>query len=868
MSLERASLDLLSPTFVSTDQQEFKFTRIELRKTETLGSGSYGAVCIAKCDELLCAAKLLFTVLFDMDDGNPLSRSPKVKKPHRIPMRRFEQECRFLSQIKHPNIVQYLGTYRDPDSRALVLLMELMDENLTNFLARLSISLPYYMQVGISHDVAMALAYLHSNNIIHRDLSSNNVLLLHGCRAKVSDFGMSTLAVSPGGNSQTICPGTPVYMPPEAMNEPPRYSEMLDSFSFGVLLVQIMSQEFPSPTDRFTTMEVQDPRQPNSFTEAKFAVSEKVRRKDHIDMIDENQPLLPIAMLCLSDGDQERPSASVLCSRIEALKATRQYTESNEERLDLERVETKIRDIRQEYQRRHREEVEELREQLENAEQELQSSDQLLRIRTNHLSKLSHELSLKEEECKSLRCAVSHDVELQEKERALERIIEQKERQMKRLQQQIDLQDQTVRDLRSVIQRHEQDIDELQMQLARESERCSLLLQKLSQAEQSRSSSKSSDGKANRVDEDETDDYDHQDTIITLRHQHHLETKSKEVLDLRRDLSMKDSLIQDLQRQLKQLEKGREDEQVKIPQIRDNLSLGLKRGPRAPSRIYGGSATSLGSKAYFRPSDSSEIYEFCTDSGEWNQLLSCTSRSSTLVVIENLLTIIGGSHCLSLRLNKWKSIHPPLHYGRYNSTAINCGGYLVVAGGIGENGRSLPSVEVLKLDTKQWITCSSLPFPIYSASGVAINDTLYLLGGFSKPSDGPVCSVLTCSLKALVSSGMSSTRSSSWHPGDYSSLPASVWHRLADLPFSGATCVTAHDHLFAIGGRDKHNAQNSIYTFDFAKNSWKSLSRLKSARSDCLVSVVSTDSKSKLIIVGGYTDNGLSDSIEIANIYI
>ena len=48
----------------------------------------------------------------------------------------FVQECQFLSTIKHPNIVQYLGTATDPQSRRPVLLMELMDESLTKFLER------------------------------------------------------------------------------------------------------------------------------------------------------------------------------------------------------------------------------------------------------------------------------------------------------------------------------------------------------------------------------------------------------------------------------------------------------------------------------------------------------------------------------------------------------------------------------------------------------------------------------------------------------------------------------------------------------------------------------------------------------------
>ena len=77
------------------------------------------------------------------------------------------------------------------------------------------------MQVNICNDIVLALAFLHNNNIIHRDLSSNNVLLsgLPGnIRAKVTDFGMARLVVGMEDDahrrsrsySLTACPGATV----------------------------------------------------------------------------------------------------------------------------------------------------------------------------------------------------------------------------------------------------------------------------------------------------------------------------------------------------------------------------------------------------------------------------------------------------------------------------------------------------------------------------------------------------------------------------------------------------------------------------------------------------------------------------------
>ena len=225
---------------------------LEISTDDILGVGSYGKVCRAKRGQLPCAAKLLHDIMFQ--DGDPGAS---------VFLERFEQECHFLSSIKHPNIVQYLATVSDPNSKRPVLLMELMDESLTKFLERSTTFVPYHIQVNICYDVALALAYLHSNGIIHRDLSGNNVLLIgSGNRAKVTDFGMSRLMdIDPRMTQLTQCPGTLAYMPPETLIGGSVYSNKLDCFSFGVLSIQIMTRNFPNPGE--AGRYVEDPKYPN-----------------------------------------------------------------------------------------------------------------------------------------------------------------------------------------------------------------------------------------------------------------------------------------------------------------------------------------------------------------------------------------------------------------------------------------------------------------------------------------------------------------------------------------------------------------------------------------------------------------------------
>ena len=114
---------------LATQSITIGFKSIQLFKEKTLGIGSYGKVCQAKCDNLLCAAKIIHETLFDMMAAQQMP----CGREHRLPIKRFEQECEFLNTIRHPNVIQYLGMYQDSNT-GLPVLMELMDESLTDFL--------------------------------------------------------------------------------------------------------------------------------------------------------------------------------------------------------------------------------------------------------------------------------------------------------------------------------------------------------------------------------------------------------------------------------------------------------------------------------------------------------------------------------------------------------------------------------------------------------------------------------------------------------------------------------------------------------------------------------------------------------------
>ena len=402
-------------------EKKIGFKTFILFKDQTLGIGSYGAVCKAKCDDLLCAAKIIHPTLFDPTALHQIA-SHRERDMRRLPIRRFQRECEFLSTVQHPNIVQYLGTHQDPNTGLPVLLMELMDDSLTHFLESSTQPIPYHIQVNICHDITLALSFLHSNNILHRDLSSNNVLMHGNVLAKVTDFGMARLDdINPQAThfTNTMCPGSDVYMPPEAVQDKPVYTEKIDCFSFGVIIVQTLTREFPKPGDRMMT--VHDPRYPRPL---KMSVPELERRQNHINRVDPNHPLLPIALSCLKDNDSERPSAQLLCERVAALKETAKYKNASERVNDSDSKDGEYERFRQALEEKNYiigekdAMIAEKEQQLRQCREEIQQQNQQIQQQAQQINQLERDKRQLEGE---------RNQAIQEKERQLGRVNQQLE---------------------------------------------------------------------------------------------------------------------------------------------------------------------------------------------------------------------------------------------------------------------------------------------------------------------------------------------------------------------------------------------------------------------------------------------------------
>ena len=204
------------------------------------------------------------------------------------------------------------------------------------------------------------------------------LLLGAGIRAKVTDFGMSKLTeLNPRMTGLTKCPGTPAYMSPEALLDPPVYTEKLDCFQAGVLMIQTITRKFPDPGPAMNRVKHQI--SPTGWIN--MPVPEIKRRQKHLNLITSTNQILPIAVDCLKDTDTERPSAQQICHRLSALKGGPQYSQSldatgRERDRGVEERELLIQQLIQENEERERE-VREKEREIKNLQDELQQKNDM-----------------------------------------------------------------------------------------------------------------------------------------------------------------------------------------------------------------------------------------------------------------------------------------------------------------------------------------------------------------------------------------------------------------------------------------------------------------------------------------------------------
>ena len=284
--------EFVLPNVVNTDQE--------------IGRGSYGSVVLVKMPGASCAAKLIHPDLM------PRGQASK-------PITQFVEECKLMSTLRHPHIVQFLGITFIQDSRCRfpALVMELIMTSLHEVLdpapmegdnpisLAKKVVLPLGLKYSILHDIAHGLVYLHGHTprpIIHRDLSARNILLNSAMVAKIADLGVARIVPHFNKATMTKTPGAFVYMPPEALLDKSRYDGTIDIFSFGVITIFLLSEMFP-----------EDLSAPNYEDEERgvlIARTELKRRSRYMEVIykhfDKAHSLVTMIKKCLQNSSKKR----------------------------------------------------------------------------------------------------------------------------------------------------------------------------------------------------------------------------------------------------------------------------------------------------------------------------------------------------------------------------------------------------------------------------------------------------------------------------------------------------------------------------------------------------------------------------------
>ena len=246
-----------------------------------LSRGAYGAVHSGRLHGKEVAVKRIHRILLEAatghDDLDTLLSD-------------FRRECDLLERVDHPHVVGFKGAFYDETTDEPILVMELMTENLRQYLQRNRGQMRRQKQLEICIEIVRGLRLLHTRSppIVHRDLTDKNILLDADGVVKIGDLGQSKLKTAE--YFSTCQPGAVPFMSPEALRQPSHYNEKLDMFSLGVLMLEIATQQ--SPRVSLVGIDI---------------TPELQRRGEDLAKLDEDHPLRPLILSCLKDNPNERP---------------------------------------------------------------------------------------------------------------------------------------------------------------------------------------------------------------------------------------------------------------------------------------------------------------------------------------------------------------------------------------------------------------------------------------------------------------------------------------------------------------------------------------------------------------------------------
>ncbi|KIW97317.1 uncharacterized protein Z519_02709 [Cladophialophora bantiana CBS 173.52] len=210
-------------------------------KQKKIGQGASGSVYVARVKESATSAVARELYRTHGPKGQVAIKQMDLRNQPRKEL--IVNEIIVMKDSKHPNIVNFLDSFLQEQNNELWVVMEFMEGGALTDIIDNNPVITEDQIATICYETCKGLAHLHSQDIIHRDIKSDNVLLDRVGNVKITDFGFCAKLTESKSKRATMV-GTPYWMAPEVVKQK-EYGPKVDIWSLGIMAIEMIESEPP-----------------------------------------------------------------------------------------------------------------------------------------------------------------------------------------------------------------------------------------------------------------------------------------------------------------------------------------------------------------------------------------------------------------------------------------------------------------------------------------------------------------------------------------------------------------------------------------------------------------------------------------------